>query len=161
MKFFWKVLQWLSDGLRVVGLACLVGMMLLTCVDVIGRKFGHPVFGSVELVGFMATLAVAFALPYTHQVKAHIGVEVLVQVLSPRAQTIIELCTHIVSLALFAIVTWQMFLYANDIRTSGTVSMSLELPEHLVIYVVSACFLIFSLVIVRDIVTDIHSLRER
>ena len=73
MKFFWKVLQCASDGLRVVGLACLVGMMLLTCVDVIGRKFGHPVFGSVELVGFMATLAAAFALPYTHQAKAHIG----------------------------------------------------------------------------------------
>jgi len=161
MKFFWKSLQRASDGLRVVGLACLVGMMLLTCVDVIGRKFGHPVFGSVELVGFMATLAVAFALPYTHQVRAHIGVEVFVQVLSARTQTIIELCTHIVSLVLFAIVTWQMFLYANTIRDSGTVSMSLELPEHLVIYAVSVCFLIFSLVIVRDIVTNVQSLKGR
>jgi TRAP-type C4-dicarboxylate transport system permease small subunit len=161
MKFLWKALQWVSDGLRFVGLACLVGMMLLTCVDVIGRKFGHPVFGSVELVGFMATLAVAFALPYTHQVRAHIGVEVLVQMLSARAQAVLELCTHIVSLGLFAIVTWQMFLYADTIRKSGTVSMSLELPEYLVIYVVSACFLIFSLVIVRDIVANIQSLRER
>ena len=161
MNVFWKTLQWVSDGLRYVGLACLVGMMLLTCVDVVGRKFGHPVFGSVELVGFMATLAVAFALPYTHQVRAHIGVEVLVQMLSPRAQTIVELCTHIVSLGLFAIVTWQMLLYADTMRASGTVSMSLELPEHLVIYVVSVCFLIFSLVIVRDIVANIQSLRGR
>ena len=80
MNRLWKILQWACDALRFGGLACLVGMMLLTCVDVIGRKFGHPVFGSVELVGFMATLAVAFALPYTHQVRAHIGVEVLVQV---------------------------------------------------------------------------------
>ena len=161
MNFLWKSLQRVSDGLRIGGLACLVGMMLLTCVDVIGRKFGHPVFGSVELVGFMATLAVAFALPYTHQVRAHIGVEVLVQILSPRTQAIIELCTHIVSLVLFAIVTWQMFLYANTIRKSGTVSMSLELPEHLVIYVVSGCFLIFSLVIVRDIVANVQRLRGR
>ena len=161
MNVFWKTLQWVSDGLRYVGLACLVGMMLLTCVDVVGRKFGHPVFGSVELVGFMATLAVAFALPYTHQVRAHIGVEVLVQMLSPRAQTIVELCTHIVSLGLFAIVTWQMLLYADTMRASGTVSMSLELPEHLVIYVVSVCFLIFSLVIVRDIVANFQSLRGR
>jgi TRAP-type C4-dicarboxylate transport system permease small subunit len=161
MKFVWKALQWVSDGLRFVGLACLVGMMLLTCVDVIGRKFGHPVFGSVELVGFMATLAVAFALPYTHQVRAHIGVEVLVQLLSARTQTIIELCTNIVSLVLFVIVTWQMSLYANDIRASGTVSMSLELPEYLVIYVVSACFLIFSLVIVKDIVANVQNLKGR
>jgi len=158
MKMFWKALQLISDALRVMGLACLVGMMLLTCVDVVGRKFGHPIFGSVELVGFMATMAVAFALPYTHQVRAHIGVEVLVQLLSRKAQNIIELCTHLVSLGLFIVVTWQMFLYADTIHKSGTVSMSLELPEHLIIYIVAVCFLIFSLMIMKDIVENIQKL---
>jgi len=160
MKTIWKALLFLSDALRLIGLGCLVGMMLLTCVDVIGRKFGHPIFGSVELVGFMATMAVAFALPYTHQVKAHIGVEVLVQLLSQKTQAVIELCTHLVSLTLFSIVTWQMFLYADTLHKSGTVSMSLELPEHVIIYVVAVCFLIFSLVIVKDIAVNVQKLRE-
>lgn len=160
MKTTWKVLQFISDALRLLGLGCLVGMMLLTCVDVIGRKFGHPIFGSVELVGFMATMAVAFALPYTHQAKAHIGVEVLVQILSRKTQAVIELCTHLVSLALFAIVTWQMFIYADTIHKSGTVSMSLELPEHAIIFIVAVCFLIFSLVIVKDIAVNVQKLRE-
>ena len=159
MNPFFRVIQWVSDGLRIMGLWCLVGMMLLTCVDVIGRKFGSPIFGSVELVGFMATMAVAFALPYTHQAGAHIGVEVLVQVLSQRTQAAIELVTQVVSLVLFAIVTWQMFLYADTIHKSGTVSMSLELPEHIVIYVVAVCFLLFTLVIIRDIVANVHKLR--
>jgi len=160
MKIIWKVLQFASDALRFIGLGCLVGMMLLTCVDVIGRKFGHPVFGSVELVGFMATMAVAFALPYTHQAKAHIGVEVLVQMISQKTQAVIELCTLLVSLALFSIVTWQMCLYADTIHKSGTVSMSLELPEHVIIYVVAVCFLIFGLVIVKDILVNVQKLRE-
>jgi TRAP-type C4-dicarboxylate transport system permease small subunit len=159
MKIIWKVLQFFSDALRVLGLGCLVGMMLLTCVDVVGRKFGHPVFGSVELVGFMATMAVAFALPYTHQVRAHIGVEVLVQLFSEKTQTIIELCTHLVGLALFAIVSWQMFLYADTIHKSGTVSMSLELPEHVIIYIVAVCFLIFSVAIVKDVLQDFQKLK--
>ena len=159
MKSFWKIIGYLSDGLRIIGLACLVGMMMLTVADVIGRKFGHPIFGSVELVGFMATLAVAFALPYTHQVRAHIGVEVLVQMLSPKTQTIIELCTHIVSLVLFVIVAWQMFLYADTIQKSGTVSMSLQLPEYIIIYAVAWCFLVFSLVILKDIFVNIQSLK--
>jgi TRAP-type C4-dicarboxylate transport system permease small subunit len=159
MNFFFKLINWVSDGLRVMGLCCLVGMMLMTCVDVIGRKFGQPIFGSVELVGFMSTLAVAFALPYTHQAGAHIGVEVLVQMLSQRAQAAIELCTLIVSLVLFAVVTWQMALYADTIHTSGTVSMSLELPEHLVIYAVAVCFLLFTLVIIKDIVANVNKLR--
>jgi TRAP-type C4-dicarboxylate transport system permease small subunit len=160
MRIIWKILQRISDALRLIGQGCLVGMMLLTCVDVVGRKFGHPIFGSVELVGFMATMAVAFALPYTHQVKAHIGVEILVNILSQKTKAVIELGTHLVSLALFGIVTWQMFLYADTIHKSGTVSMSLELPEHVIIYVVAVCFLIFSLVIVKDIAVNVQKLRE-
>ena len=159
MKLFWKVVQRISDGLRSLGLWCLVGMMLLTCVDVIGRKFNHPIFGSVELVGFMATLAVAFALPYTHQVRAHIGVEILVQLLSERSQTIFDLCTSIVSLLLFAVVTWQMAAYGVTMQKSGTVSMSLELPEHLIIYLVAFCFLVFTLTILRDIKDAVQKLR--
>ena len=159
MNLFFKVVQRVCDGLRVMGVWCLVGMMLLTFVDVIGRKFGHPIFGSVELVGFMATLAVAFALPYTHQAGAHIGVEVLVQLLSQRTQAVIELCTHTASLILFAIVTWQMALYADTIHKSGTVSMSLQLPEYIIIYVVAVCFLLFSLTIIKDIVANVKKLR--
>lgn len=159
MNLLSKAVDRVADGLRILGLWCLVGMMLLTCVDVIGRKFGHPIFGSVELVGFMATLAVAFALPYTHQAGAHIGVEVLVQLLSKKAQVVMELCTLVVSLALFALVTWQMILYADTMNKSGTVSMSLELPEHLVIYIVAVCFLLFSLVVVKDIFANVQKLR--
>ena len=159
MNLFFKTVQRVNDGLRILGLWCLVGMMLLTCVDVVGRKFGHPIFGSVELVGFMATMAVAFALPYTHRAGAHIGVEVLVQILPHKAQTIMALCTHMVSMVLFAIVTWQMTLYAETIRKSGTVSMSLELPEYLIIYVVAVCFLLFSLTIIQDIVEHVNQLR--
>ncbi len=159
MNFFWNVVQRISDGLRILGLWCLTGMMFLTCVDVVGRKFNHPIFGSVELVGFMATLAVAFALPYTHQVRAHIGVEILVQLLSEKSQTILGLCTSILSLLLFAVVTWQMTAYAITMQKSGTVSMSLELPEHLIIYFVAFCFLVFSLLILRDIMDDVQKLR--
>jgi TRAP-type C4-dicarboxylate transport system permease small subunit len=159
MNLFWKVVQRISAGMRVLGLWCLVGMMLLTCVDVIGRKFNHPIFGSVELVGFMATLAVAFALPYTHRVKAHIGVEILVQLLSERSQAIFELCTSILSLLLFAVVTWQMTVYGLTMQKSGTVSMSLELPEYVIIYLVAFCFLVFTLLILRDIVDNVQKLR--
>lgn len=151
MDAIWKLFDWVLDKLKIIGAACLVGMTLLTCVDVVGRFFGHPVFGSVELVGFMATLAVALALPYTHQVKGHIGVEIVVRLFSERTQTIFDLCTTVFSLALMGIITWRMLIYAGTMKASGEVSMNLELPEYLIIYIVSFCFLIFSLLLVKDI----------
>jgi TRAP-type C4-dicarboxylate transport system permease small subunit len=161
MAFFWKILQWILDIMKIIGAACLVGMMLLTCVDVVGRAFGHPIFGSVEIVGYMAILSVVMAMPYTHQVQGHIGVEIIVRLFSEKTQTIIDICTGIISLILFAVVTWRMTVYANTMKESGEVSMNLELPEHLVIYVTAFCLLTFTLVILMDILNNIKKLNSK
>ena len=160
MRAIVKSIEWVSDKLRFIGAACLVGMTLLTCCDVVGRFFRHPIFGSVELVGFMATLAVALALPYTHQLKGHIGVEILVRMLPAKVQQIIDVCTGVLSLGLVALITWRMTVYAGTIRNSGEVSMNLELPIHYVIYVVAFCFFIFALVVIQDVVNGIKQLRK-
>jgi TRAP-type C4-dicarboxylate transport system permease small subunit len=161
MDVFWKTIEWLVDKMRVVGAACLVGMTFLTCADVIGRFFRHPIFGSVEIVGFMATTAVAMALPYTDKIRGHVGVELVVRLLSDRKQTIIDICTRVLSLALFCIITWRMIVYAYDMQKSGEVSMNLEFPEYLVIYITSFCLLIFTFVILRDIIINIKKLKEK
>jgi TRAP-type C4-dicarboxylate transport system permease small subunit len=156
-----RTLEGIMKALKVLGAVCLVGMTLLTFIDVVGRYFGHPVFGSVEMVGFMATLAVAMALPYTHHVQGHIGVEILVRLLPERARVLIDVVTGLLGLMLFAIVTWQMTLYASDMRASGEVSISLELPEYVVIYAVAFCLLIFTGIIVINIVNNIKRLRAK
>jgi TRAP-type C4-dicarboxylate transport system permease small subunit len=104
---------------------------------------------------------VAMALPYTDRIKGHVGVEILVRVFSEKTQIIIDLCTRILSLALFAIVTWRMTLYAHTMQESGEVSISLELPEYMVIYVTSFCFLVFTLFILQDIIDSIRKLRGK
>jgi TRAP-type C4-dicarboxylate transport system permease small subunit len=161
MDTFLKSIDWILVKLKIIGAVCLVVMTLLTCADVVGRMLRHPVFGSVELVTFMATLSMAMALPYTHQVKGHIGVEILVRMFSEFTQDIIDLCTSVVSLILFGIVTWQMARYALTIQKSGEVSISLKFPEYLIIYVFAFCMLIFTLIIVRDILDISRKLRNR
>jgi TRAP-type C4-dicarboxylate transport system permease small subunit len=154
------IIDRIMAAMKVVGAGCLIGMTLLTCADVVGRFFRHPIFGSVEIVGFMATLAVAMALPYTHRIKGHIGVEILVRKLSQRTQRIVDICTGLLSLALFGIVAWRMAVYARTMQQSGEVSMNLELPEYMVIYLVAFCFALFTLIILREIIGNIRKLRE-
>jgi TRAP-type C4-dicarboxylate transport system permease small subunit len=155
---FFKIAEGLRKALRVCGAASLLGMTLLTCIDVVGRKLGHPIFGAVELVGFMATLAAAFAMPYTHRMKGHIGVEILVRNFSERTQTIIEICTNLVAFLFFSLVTWRLALYANTIHQSGQVSISLRFPEHLIIYAVAFCFFVFMLTLLEDLFSGFFSL---
>lgn len=151
MHAFLKTVQAISDRMKDIGAACLIGMTVLTCADVVGRYFKHPIFGSVELVSYMAVLAVTMSLPYTHATNGHIGVEILVRKFSLKAQRIVDIATHIASLAFFGVVSWRMFLYAASMRASGEVSMNLQLPEYLVIFVVALSFVAFSLIILKDI----------
>ncbi len=155
-----KIMDKFSSLLNFIGGTALTCMMLLTVVDVIGRFFKHPIFGSVELVGFLATIIVAAALPYTYKVEGHVGVEILVRLLSKKTQLIIDLFTRTLTLVLFCMITWQMFLYAADIHETGEVSMNLEFPIYYIVYLLAFGLLIFSVTIVEIIIKDIKQLSE-
>jgi len=154
-------LAWLVERLKVLGAVCLAWMMLVTCVDVVFRYFGRPILGAVEVVGFLSTMAVAFALPYTHKEEGHIGVEFLFRILSPRTQAVLKLVVDLISIVLFALVTWQMFGYALTMQKSGQVSMNLKFPEYLIIYVVSICFLTLTILILRDVFVQLRQLKGK
>jgi len=156
-----KIIEWLSNRLKVGGAICLVGMSLLTCADVVGRFFKYPIFGSVELVGFMGVLVVAMALPFTHETRGHIGVELFVRRMPEKRRVLMDIVTGIVSLALFIVVAWRMTLYAISLKQSGEVSMNLELPEYLIIFAVAGCFFVLSAVIAKGVVEGLGRLRRK
>lgn len=161
MDSFYKIVQYLSDKLKMVGAVCLVGMSLLTCVDVVGRMFRHPVFGSVELVSLMGVMAVALALPHTHATHGHIGVELLVRRMPRKRQALIDLCTGLVSLCLFAVAAWRMAVYGFNLKASGEVSMNLELPEYLIVLVVALSFFVLCAVIITTVVDAWRQVRPK
>ena len=152
------LLNRLNVWLRGAGALALTAMMLLTVADVTGRFFKHPIFGSVELVGFLAVIVMAAALPYTYQMDGHVGVEILLRLLPKKSRLLVEILTRCMSLALFIVVAWQMFVYAADLRVSGEVSMNLEFPIYVVVYVLAACLVVFSLTILQRIVDLVKQL---
>ncbi len=160
MSIIFKVLDQFTNLLKFIGALAITLMMLLTVVDVIGRFFKHPIFGSVELVGFLATIIVATALPYTYKMDGHVGVEILVRLLSKKTQLVMDIVTRFISLILFALITWQMFLYAHDIKESGEVSMNIEFPIYYIVYLLAFGLLAFSITIIEVIIKDIKELSE-
>ena len=160
MQAISQVLNKISDVLKLIGAVALTAMMMLTVVDVIGRFFKSPIFGSVELVGFLATIVVAAALPYTYKMGGHVGVEILVRLLPDKTQIWVDLFTRMLTLVLFVLITWQMFLYAEDIQHTGEVSMNLQFPIYYIVYLLSFTLLIFTATIVEMIFQDILKLRK-
>ncbi len=152
MNKLWKATAFLSRAMKMGGAACLVIMSALTCVDVVGRFFKHPLFGSVELVGFMGVLAVALSLPFTHETNGHIGVEILMRRFSSRTQKVMETITGLLGCVLFALVAWRMAVHALHLKQSGEVSINLQLPEYIVVWLVAACCVVLAVTILKGVI---------
>ena len=73
-----KIVHGLNGLLVLLGGACLVIMIGLTCANIALRAVWVPITGTYELMGYAGALAVAFALAPTQARRGHIAVDVLV-----------------------------------------------------------------------------------
>jgi TRAP-type C4-dicarboxylate transport system permease small subunit len=124
----------------VIAGAGLVTMMVVTCVDVILRKLGHPLPGAYDTVKMAAGVTIGCALPYTTAVKGHVAVEFFFHRMGRRGKVVVDTVIRLILMALFGLLTWQLMVYGARLRSSGEVSMTLQLPVFWVPYVMAfAC----------------------
>ena len=103
MKSLSRILDNTQSIMKTIAAFSLMGMCLMTCADVFLRSMlNRPIFGSEEIVSIFAVLAIGFALPYSHKKGSHVGVEILVRLLSKKNQTILRFFTNLLSFSIFA-----------------------------------------------------------
>lgn len=149
-----------SNLLRSAGALALALMMFITVADVAGRFFKHPIFGSMEIVGFLSVVVAAAVLPHTYKVGGHVGVEIVTRLLPRKTRLLLDLFTRTLTLILFSVVAWQMFVYAKDMQKAGEVSMNLEFPLHYIVLVLAVSLAFFSGTILQQIVDTVNQLRK-
>jgi TRAP-type C4-dicarboxylate transport system permease small subunit len=64
-----KYLTRAGNGFNVLACTAVIAMMLLSAADVVLRLFGKPIPGTYELIGFLGTIIVSFALGFTSMEK--------------------------------------------------------------------------------------------
>ena len=163
-----KILYWIA------GIAIVI-MMLLTCTDVIlrlGVTLYHryhlwflspfmPIPGTYELVCFLGAVAVSFAMAHTSVEKGHVAVSLIVQLLPKRVQALIGSITSSFGFIFFALLSWRSILYANDLRSSGEVSLTLELPFYPFVYGISFAAAAVCLVLLTELFTNLTGVSKK
>ena len=92
----------LSEWFEWVGLAGMLLVMVITCVDVVGAKvFLWRLLGAIDMVMLSQIVATAFAGGMTLILRRHIQVEFLFQLLSVRVQAVIDCFTSLLGLLFF------------------------------------------------------------
>ena len=126
--------------------------MATFCGNIILRLFGRPIVGTYEIVSFVGSMAISFALPYCSVKKAHIAVELLVSSLPERIQAIIDTFTGILSLGLFVVMAWQSAVYATSMLRTGTMTPALKIPLFPFMYGMVLGVSVLCLVLLLDVI---------
>jgi len=135
MKWFASAVSGSSTALQWAAGTSLVLLMLTTVTDVLLRNtLGKPIPGTYELVGLAGGLVIGLALPLTSWRRGHVEVDSFLPRLPARLRAAIQFITRLLGAALFTILSWNLFRLALDLRASGEVSPTLELPFYPVVF---------------------------
>ncbi|MFH1647757.1 MAG: TRAP transporter small permease [Chloroflexota bacterium] len=113
------------------GVGVLAAMMVLTASDVALRYvFNRPIVGSYDLTEYMMAIVVSFGLAYCAFFRGHVSVDIVVSHLPRRAQAVIDGTTGLLGIFLFALITWQSWVYMKLLFASGLESTVLLIPRY-------------------------------
>lgn len=134
----------------------LIPMMLLTAGDVIGRAvWARPIPGAVEISSYMLAVFILLGVAYTHQVKGHVRVAMLVSRLPEGAGLILDIITTLLSLFIVFILAWQGWAVGIEERS---VSDMLRIPQFPFRLLVSVAGLFLCLELLIDLSASVGKL---
>jgi TRAP-type C4-dicarboxylate transport system permease small subunit len=146
-----------------IGILAVAVMVLVTVVDVIGRRiFGSPLLGSLEIVRFMMAMAVFLTIAHAAVHDHHVTCDVLFILFPNKLQIITEKVTMLLSLGLWIILSYQLTLQALDLWRAGESSMLLRIPVYPFAFIAAFGSALLAFVILIQFVNSISLLiREK
>lgn len=104
-----------NRGLTALGGVAVLLLCLYTTGDVIGRYLlDNPLPASWELTLILLVVITFWGIGYVQARGRHMRLEFLWQRFGPRGQIILDILSVLIGLFLFAIVTWQVWLWTVD-----------------------------------------------
>ena len=133
-----------------IGGFVLVGMIVLTCANIVSRLVWVPIKGTFELMGFFGAIVTAFALGSTQVARGHIAVDVLVNRFTRFKRRLTELVNNLACGLFFGVAAWQLVLKADTLRQYGEVTETLRIAYYPFVYGVAAGCAVLALVLLTN-----------
>ncbi len=157
--------QLLDKFLKLCACLILFSMMLLTCIDVIGRYlFEKPVTGSVELTEFLLGALIFSTMPLVTWRKEHISVDLTDSIIPRKVKNIRDMGFDAVVSVCLAVIGFKVWELGDRALMYGEMTEYLEIPTYYFVYFLAiSCWLtaITSLVLVITRIFNKEYLNQR
>jgi TRAP-type C4-dicarboxylate transport system permease small subunit len=152
----------LSGWFEWIGLAAILLIMVITCIDVVGAKvFSWRLFGAIDIVMLSQIVAIAFAASMTMILGRHIQVEFVIARLPKRTQAVIDSIVLLLGLGLFSLIVWRLCVLGYTFQTSGEHSQSAYIPYYPFAYCIALASISVCLVLLLKLLKSIRRIIER
>lgn len=159
---FEKFNRRLSYWFEWIGLAAMILMMVITCIDVVGAKiFRSPVHGAIDIVQLSQLVAIAFAASITLILGRHVQVEFFHKLLPQRVQAVIDTIVLLIVFLFFIVIIWQICVLGFSFQTTGEYSMTAYIPYYPFAYAVALALIPVCLVLLVELFKSLKQKAEK
>jgi len=152
----------LSGLFEWIGLAGILLMMVITCIDVVGAKvFLWRLFGAIDIVMLSQIVAIAFAASMALILGRHIQVEFFVARLPRLAQAVINSIVTLLGLGLFIVIVWRLCVLGYSFQTSGEYSATAKIPYYPFAYGIALASIPVCLVFLLEFLKSLTKMVQR
>ena len=117
---------------RIIALIGLVAMLILafmTVVEALMRYiFNLPIVYISDISIIAITVSIAACFPMVFAQRGNITVRIVGTALGPRISNILEAFGSLVSLGIFLLLTWQLWIYTNNCASAGETTVIAQIP---------------------------------
>lgn len=107
----------------------MLALLAWTVADIVGRTFfNSPMRGTVELTELAVVILVYLGLSYAESRDSHIAVDLLYLRFGVRGRLVLRVFAGLVSLAVIALMTWRLAIFAGQLEVGGYTTGILRLP---------------------------------
>jgi TRAP-type C4-dicarboxylate transport system permease small subunit len=150
-----KWLHKLSWTFSLLGMATLFALVLIVCVDVVGRYgFRNALAGTTDIIVLMMVIIVFPGLAYCASEDGNVRVDVLLRLFPKRLQAVLNIFGFFASMFIVALISWQLWARAWKYIYSppGLMTTYFQWPLAPFIFLASfACAILFLELTVRFI----------
>ncbi len=141
--------RWLALSLNALASVTLLALMLVTCVDVVGRYvFNSPLTGSTELTEMAVAIVVLSVLPVISWRGEHVVVDILDRFVPPGRALVRDLLFNLLAAVALGFVGQRIIVLGNRSLSYGEVSEYLSIPTGWIINFIGVMFFMTAVLLV-------------
>jgi TRAP-type C4-dicarboxylate transport system permease small subunit len=136
----------------IVGATLVFLTMFITTIDVVGRFFGFPFQGTMEISELALAVMVFLGWAYVQAEKGHIFIDIFFNILPKKLRNIMDVINPLFGIMLLGLVAWQSVAYTMDSKVSLMRTDNIGIPYwpfHFMIFIGAVTFclqLVFDLI---------------